>query len=190
MQKTKISARILSLILTLSILLSMFSIFAFAEETTDDGVSADELSVAFNRTFSEGWDYDNGIVDALAKGNTVGIAYEYRNSAYNYYLRFSKQNTAVSYAYIDTADYLSKDGKTFIELDVTSGANCGLGQALRVSVAGDMKTLVEFREDGLRVLGEDLGNAVYGLKWESLAFEFDFGYYTEETLNTSYNVTA
>lgn len=190
MQKTKFSARLVSVVLTLAILLSMFSVFAFAEESEDTGVSPDVLSVAFNRTFSEGWDYDNGVVDGLAKGNTAELAHEYRNSRYNYYLKLTKQNTKVSYLYIGTEDRLATSGKTFIELDITSGANCAMGQAVRVSVQNDIKTLVEFRDDGMYVLGENVGSAVYSMKWESLAFEFDFDYVSEETLDTAYKVSA
>ncbi|MBR7116614.1 MAG: heparinase II/III family protein [Clostridia bacterium] len=189
MQKTKLSARFVSLILTLSILLSLFSVFAFAEEAAD-GVSDSELSIAYNRAFSEGWDYTNGIVDALAKGNTARLAYEYRNSTYNYYLRLEKQNTKVSYLYIDTEGRLAETGKTFIEFDVTSGEDCAIGQAVRVSVSGDIKTLVEFRDDGMYVLGENVGSAVYAMKWESLAFEFDFDYVSAETRDTAYKVMA
>ena len=189
MQRTKVSARLISLVLTLTILLSVFSVFAFAAESADS-VSPDELSVAFNRTFSEGWDYTNGIVDALAKGNTAGLAYEYRNSSYNYYLRLDKQNTKVSYLYIDTQNRLAKSGKTFIELDLTSGAGCAMGQAVRVSVRGDIKTLVEFRDDGMYILGENVGTSVYDFKWESVAFEFDFDYVSADTLDTAYKVTA
>ncbi len=190
MQKTKFSARLVSFVLTLAILLSMFSVFAFAEESQDTGVSPDELSVAFNRTFSEGWDYDNGIVDGLAKGNTAELAHEYRNSGYNHYLKLTKQNTKVSYLYIDTENRLATSGKTFIELDITAGARCAMGQAVRVSVQNDIKTLVEFRDDGMYVLGENVGSAVYSMKWESLGFEFDFDYVSEETLDTAFKVSA
>lgn len=183
-------ARLISLVLALTILLSVFSIFAFAEDSADTGVSPTELSVAYNRTFSEGWDYTNGIVADLAKGNTAGLAYEYRNSSYNYYLRLDKQNISPSYLYIDTEDKLATSGKTFIELDVTSGAGTSLGQAVRVSVQGDIKTLVEFRDDGMYILGANVGTAVYDLKWESVKFEFDFSYTSTETLNNSYKVKA
>ena len=190
MQRTKISARLISLVLTLAILLSAFSVFAFAEESTDDGVSASELSVAYNRTFSEGWDYTNGIVDALAKGNTAGLAYEYRNSAYNYYLKLVKQNTTPSYLYIDTDGKLADEGRTYVEFDITSGAGASLGQAVRVSIRGDIKTLVEFRDDGMYVIGQNVGTSVYDLKWESLKFEFNFDYVSQETLDTAYLVRA
>ena len=161
MQRTKIGARLTSLVLTLAILLSVFSVFAFAAESADEGVSASELSVAYNRTFSEGWDYTNGIIADLAKGNTAGLAYEYRNSAYNYYLKLDKQNTTPAYLYIDTEDKLATSGKTYLEFDITSGAGASLGQAVRVSVSGDIKTLVEFRDDGMYVLGQNVGTSVY-----------------------------
>ncbi len=186
MQKRKFSVKLISLLLTLSILVSAFSIFAFADETEDD-VVADPLNVVFNRTFEEGWDYDNGILSSFAQGNEVGISYEYTGSSYNHYLRLDKVNTNVGYVHIDTAEHLSREGKTFIQLDVMSPDESSFGQALRVSVQGSLKTLVEFKADGMYVLGTNVGRPAYSMQWQSLSFEFDFDYDADFYKVTAYH---
>ena len=58
--------RILSLILVMSSLLSMFAIYASADEATGsngatDGAVEDTFSLLYYRTFDEGWDIKNGM---------------------------------------------------------------------------------------------------------------------------------
>ena len=155
-------------------------------------MSATEMNVVYNRTFSEGWDYDNGILTPFAKGNQIGLGYEFRNSAYNYFLKVVKQTTDVAYAHIDTTGLLPTSGKTFVEFDIASSLNNAMGQAIRISVQGDVKTLVEFNADGMCVLGTDVGRAEYAMKWESLSFEidFDYGQATDGASADEYLITA
>ncbi len=176
MQKRRFGARILSLVLVLSILISAFSIFAFANPAEELADLGDGLNVVYNRTFDEGWDYDNGIFGGFLKGNRVSVDYEYRNSDYNYFLKIEKTNTDVAYAHIDTVDKLHDTGKTFVELDIAASLGNAMGQAIRASVQGDIKTLVEFTGDGMTILGVSVGSAAYAMKWESLSFVFDFSY--------------
>ncbi len=191
MQKRRLSVKLISLLLTLSILISAFSVFAFAEELgTDD--STTEMNVIYNRTFSEGWDYDNGILASSVNGNEIGLGYEHRNSAYNYFLKVVKKNTNVAYAHINTAGLLDTDGKTFIEFDIASSLGNAMGEAICISVQGDVKTLVEFKADGMYVLDTNVGRAEYAMKWESLSFEidFDYGQNTDSASADQYLITA
>ncbi len=191
MQKMNLSARIISLILTLATLVSVFSVFAFASDTADDDTATEALNVVFNRTFDEGWDYDNGMVADFLRENKANIAYELVGSAYNHYLRLEKTNTNVAYLYVDTAS-LDKTGKTFVEFDLASSLENNMGQAVRVNVGGGIKTLVEFTADGMYVLGENVGHIGYAMKWEKLSFVFDFDY-ADNTIGASddeYSVTA
>lgn len=192
MQKMKFSARLISLILTLSILVSAFSVFAFATDATEDDTASDTLNVAYNRTFDEGWDYDNGIKADFLRDNKVGISYELVGAAYNHYLRLEKTNTnAPAYLFIDTAS-LDKTGKTFIELDLASSLENGMGQAVRVNVGGSMKTLIEFKADGMYILGTNVGHIDYAMKWEKISFVFDFDYADTiiDAADDEYSVTA
>lgn len=191
MQKRRLSVKLISLLLTLSFLISAFSVFAFAEVSDTDDTTA-EMNVVYNRTFSEGWDYDNGILTSFAKGNQIGLGYEYRNSAYNYFLKVVKQNTDVAYAHINTTGLLPTDGKTFVEFDIASSLNNAMGQAIRLSVQGDVKTLVEFKDDGMYILGTNVERADYAMKWESVSFEidFDYGQNTDGASADEYLITA
>lgn len=191
MQKTRFSARIISLILTLATLVSVFSVFAFASDSAEDDTATDALNVSYNRTFDEGWDYDNGIVADFLRGNKGGIAYELVGYGYNHYLRLEKTNTNVAYLYVDTAS-LDDTGKTFIEFDIASSLENNMGQAVRVNVGGSLKTLVEFKDDGMYVLGKNVGHIGYAMKWEKLSFVFDFDYADSviDAADTEYSVTA
>ncbi len=198
MQKMKFSARLISLILTLSILVSAFSVFAFATDATDGDTASDTLNVVYNRTFDEGWDYNNGVVSDFLRENKAGISYELVNSAYNHYMRLEKTNTnAPAYLYVDTAA-LDKTGKTFIEFDIASAYLNGMGQAVRVNVGGSIKTLVEFKDsdndadDGMYILGTNVGHMDYAMKWEKLSFVIDFDYADDviDAADDEYSVKA
>ena len=72
--------RILSLILVMSSLLSMFAIFANAEEagsTEDETEDTEEerITVLYNRTYDEGWEVKNGmtLVDQGSTGSTLFV---------------------------------------------------------------------------------------------------------------------
>ncbi len=190
MQKTRFGVKLISLILMLSFLISAFSLMVFANmETTEDETSG--LNVAYNRTFDEGWDYDNGILGSLAGGNVASIAYELTTKGYNHFLNLKKTVANSAYVYINT-EKLDAEGKTFIEFDLASLKGCSIGQAVKVSVGGSFKTLVEFGTDGLYVLGTNIGDVDKDMDWKSFTFVFDFDY-AANTLNvssSSYLVTA
>lgn len=94
--KTKFS-KILSSLLILSLLISMFSVFSFAEnaeENTDEG--AGSYTLFLHRTFNEGWAPSNGMTLSTG-GNSVFVDYEEGiTNEYNYFTRF--ESTGVSKA--------------------------------------------------------------------------------------------
>ena len=71
--------RILALILVMSSLLSMFAIFASAEETgtTEDETKEEQspFRLVYNRTYDEGWDVVNGMTKT-DQGNTGSTTFE------------------------------------------------------------------------------------------------------------------
>ena len=87
--------RILALILVMSSLLSMFAIFASADEASTDGETEDteeaSFTLLYNRTFDEGWDIKNGmkVYDQGSTGTTLfDIDYEQDiDQSYNYFWR-------------------------------------------------------------------------------------------------------
>ena len=89
-------ARILSLILALTFVLSTFTVLTFADGGEGDTASKDDtLTVAVTRTFDEGWDFDNGMQNIMKK-QEIKIDYEENaDASYNYFLRFTSKNTEV-----------------------------------------------------------------------------------------------
>ena len=69
--------RLLSLILVMSFLLSMFTIFANAEESesTEDeteDTKENEITLVYNRHFGEGWGVPNGM-DMVDQGDRKSV---------------------------------------------------------------------------------------------------------------------
>ena len=58
---SKFFGKILSLVLTAALLLSVFSVFSFAASRDDEEAEAGTVQLLVNRTFGEGWDVSNGI---------------------------------------------------------------------------------------------------------------------------------
>ena len=98
--------RILSLILVMSSLLSMFAIFATAEENSDnEGETEEEASsfnLVYNRTYDEGWDVKNGmaVYDQGSTGtSTFEIEYEETSDfKINYFWRLELNSRDNDYA--------------------------------------------------------------------------------------------
>ena len=94
-------ARILSFVLMLSLLLSMLSVFAFAEETTgeeEEQPKEEDVLVLYNRTYDEGWDIGNGL-QWNDRGSPSTIEYEMTTDYnYNYFWRLTVQSSDNSYA--------------------------------------------------------------------------------------------
>ena len=63
--------RFLSSLLTIAILVSMLSVFAFATEAPEQPKS-DEVRVIYSRNFDEGWDLTNGFTVSHGSNN-LGI---------------------------------------------------------------------------------------------------------------------
>ncbi len=96
--------RILSLILILSSLLSMFTIFATAEETGEgengETEEKQEYEIRLNRTFDEGWDLQNGMsIPDGGRGSFFTIDYETNyDFSYNYFWRLEVGSSLNGYA--------------------------------------------------------------------------------------------
>ena len=81
MRMNKKFNRLISLVLTLALLISAFSVLSFAstESTAKSGASVvadDEIELIINRPFDEGWTYSNGFKTTIASGHNYDIEYE------------------------------------------------------------------------------------------------------------------
>ena len=133
--------RILSLILVMSSLLSMFTIFASAAEA---GVEEDEtkeettLNLVYNRTFDEGWDIKNGmsLTDQGSTGTTT-FNIEYEETAdfkYNYFMRLELNSTDNDFVQLSTGAR-NINGAVF-EVDVKSDDVCNFVNVLTFGTKG------------------------------------------------------
>ena len=104
--------RILSFILVMSSLISMFAIFSSAAEADGNGSATEEsgktnFDLMYNRTFDEGWDILNGmkLVDQGDTGSTIfEIDYEETfEGKYNYFWRIELNSSDNDYLQLDCA---------------------------------------------------------------------------------------
>ena len=86
---SKISGKILSLILMAALLLSVFSVFSFAAAEGEEEESDSTLQVILNRTFDEGWEINNGI-NYQPKSQEIDIDSEQNaDYSYNHFVRYT-----------------------------------------------------------------------------------------------------
>ena len=134
--------RILSLILVMSSLLSMFAIFATAEENSDnEGETEEEASsfnLVYNRTYDEGWDVKNGmaVYDQGSTGtSTFEIEYEETSDfKINYFWRLELNSRDNDYAQF-SAGARSEVGAVF-EIDVKSDDVCNFSNVITFGTKG------------------------------------------------------
>ncbi len=139
--------RILSLILIMSFVLSMFTIFASAETSdgtvdTEQGEEEDKpkISVLFNRHFAEGWDAKNGLNwYQNGKGSSVDIDYEITfDFEYNYFMRFNMNSTTNDYLQMSFGDY--QEYALIVEFDLKADDNANFPTFYNMGTSGGSYT--------------------------------------------------
>ena len=142
--------RILALILVISTLLSMFTIFANAEEvsneTESEGTEESSFKLLFNRTFDEGWGVDNGMKlydqNTGDGGKTIfKIDHEENEVDFtnNYFWRIELNSNDNDYAALNLTNN-SKVG-TVVEFDVKSDdVGCNFANVINFATTGDSGT--------------------------------------------------
>ena len=133
--------RIISSLLVLAFIISGLSIFAFAsDEGGDEGL---DPKVLYNRTFDEGWDYNNGLTGGNVAQTIYSIDYEECSDySYNYFLRIETPvvNTAASYVNFDFGVDVMKESGTVIELSVKVDDVADVGNIVYVYTATNSQT--------------------------------------------------
>ena len=133
--------RILALILVMSSLLSMFAIFASAEETGETEGETEEDSnfrLVYHRTFDEGWDIKNGmaVYDQGSTGTTT-FEIEYEETPdfkINYFWRIELNSKDNDYAQFSPGDR-AEVGAVF-EIDVKSDDVCNFDNVITFGTKG------------------------------------------------------
>ncbi len=109
--------KIISSLLILAFLISAFTVFAFANEGEDSADLTDEnIEVLLNRSFDEGWEFDNGLKDASGNNNFFVDYEEDSEYNYNYFFRLETLNETNSYAEFEFQTDAARDGATILEL--------------------------------------------------------------------------
>lgn len=175
--------RLIAFLLFLSVLVSLLSVYSFAADSRvgeSEGESTDALTVVYNRGFEEGWDYTNGLKNAVVGASKYAIEYTRLSpSFYDYYLKVTVGDSAADYLEIDAGDKISPEGKTFIAFDFFAEAGTDIVGAVNAYTAGEgaersVVYLLSFSDGDIYLLGERVGEA--DGEWHHVGIEFDFGY--------------
>jgi hypothetical protein len=134
--------RILALILVMSSLLSMFAIFANAEETGEtEGETEEEdlFRLMYNRTYDEGWDVKNGmaLTDQGSTGSTT-FEIEYEETAdfkINYFWRLELNSRDNDFVQLNTGAR-AEVGAVF-EVDIKSDDVCSFDNVITFGTKGN-----------------------------------------------------
>ena len=87
MQKKRILDRILSMVLTVALLISAFTVFASASDGTEQTVT-DE--VYYNRSYGDGWNYANGFEEKLGDNSARIVRESFIDGTANYFVSVRK----------------------------------------------------------------------------------------------------
>ena len=179
---TNIKRRLLALILFLSIVISMLSVFSYANTNTEqtDEETYEDATIVYNRGFGEGWNYDNGLSELVRGGANFAINYVKRSASnYDYFLTVELTDGSESYLELDAGESVPTEGKEYIVFDFYAPTGIDAGGAVVATTAGnaferEYLYILAFSEGDIYVLGERVGKADDA--WHHVAIELDFDY--------------
>lgn len=182
MKFNSLTRRILSVLLLLSLILSIFSVFIFAasDEPSGDEAQTGGLNVVYNRNFSEGWNYTNGLGSYSVGRNAYSIEYVKNSpSNYNYYLKVDVLGKEESYLSIESGDNVITSGKQFFSFDVLAEEGTNVPGAVVGMTAGEggeseYVYFLSFINGEMYALGNKVGTA--DGEWHHFAFAIDYDY--------------
>lgn len=119
--------RLISSLLILAFLVSCFSVFAFASTPKDNvkSVTEGDIDLIVNRTYDEGWGYQNGFDIKNAGTNNYTIEYEETEDfGYNYFCRLESVDGTEGYFRLNYGSSAASYGNTIFELDLKTDDIC------------------------------------------------------------------
>ncbi len=181
--KTKFS-KILSSLLILSFLISMFSVFSFAENSEDSGEDEDDYTLFVNRDFDEGWGPDNGLKWTKNSNNIFIDREETITNEYNYFTRFEVVNENLANVNFDfgISDAIVPAQEPYyavVEFSIKADDVAQLGTIAYMETQLNPETVNLVRIDDAQniILLPGKGNYNIGKlenKWVNIGFCFDF----------------
>ena len=184
--------RIIALILVMSSLISMFAIFASADETGTNGETGEEeednLVLLYNRTYDEGWDMKNGaqIQDQGSTGSTTfEIDYEETfDYQVNYFWRLELNSVDNDFLQIDCGGN-DKIGTVF-EFDIKSDDIANFSNVVHFGTRGGSSAersnynLMRIVNNKVHLMFDEAGaqNPAFELtnSWTRIQMVFDYTY--------------
>ncbi len=184
--------KIISLLLTLSVILPMLTLIPFAKTGSAENGEADAPAVYFNRGFEDGWDYSNGFSTEHKGELNVHLSYtKLSPSRYNYYMNISPSGDMGGYLKLSLGENAPDTGHIFFELDLKSyTVDNNIGGIIMVSDSSGygMSHIVSFRDGEMYLLGENAGTVPS--IFTELAFDIDIDYEDESTQGDDYRISV
>jgi len=126
--------RIISSLLVIAVLASVFSIFAFANDGDSSSESVSSVNKIYDRAFDEGWDLSNGpnakdSFEVTSKKHNFGIDYERTvDYDYNYFARFEASNASEGYMEFNfqRAGQIQTENGTVIKISLKADDLCNI----------------------------------------------------------------
>ncbi len=186
--KKKIN-RIISAILVLASLLSLFAVFATADDTVvsnspideepEETIDVSQLEIVYNRNFEEGWEYNNGF-SSITNHNAYVDFEETVTYKYNYFWRIeasSSEKEGVST--LDFKNNTITEKGTVVSFKIKADDACDdLGKILSMGTQ-NQKAIPLLYIKGTTLYAFDSGNKSLALgeltnDWFEIAFVFDW----------------
>ena len=177
-------SKIISTILILASLVSVLTVFAYAEEDAAPGPfdepAADVASIElmYNRNFDEGWDYTNGL--GTLSNHVSYIDFEETSTyKYNYFWRIEAAATSsTGYSKFDFGTSVARDSGTVVQFKIKADDACDLGRILYMTT-GASKTINLLYVNGTALYAFQSGNRNYKLcdltnEWITVTLCFDW----------------
>ena len=188
--------RILALILVMSSLISMFTIFAGAEATgsegATDGTVDESFKLLYHRTFDEGWDIKNGMsIQQNDPNNATTFEIDYEtglDGAYNYFWRLELNTKNNDYAQLNIN--ANQNVGTVVEFDIKSDDICSFANLIHFASkrVGDVRTNYDFMkivENEVYLMGSTIPAFTLTNNWTTVRMIFDYTYEKYEITDSS-----
>ena len=181
--------RMLALILVLSSLISMFAIFASAEESDSvedetEGTEEEGITLLYNRNYGEGWNVDNGM-EIVDQGSTGSTTFTIESEGTNYFWRLELNSSDNDYAEL-YAPANTEIGTVF-EFDVKSDVDCNFTEVINLLTTDGATSLCFMKVENNQVYFMNGTEPAFeiGNTWTRIQVVCDYTYvvYTEAQIN-------
>ena len=178
--------RIVSLLLTIASLVSMLTVFAWAEETTtveEDIPAAEDLSkleLLYERDYEEGWEVDNGFVVAK-NGHNMFVDYEELSDySYNYFARIeATDSVSAGQLQLNFGARVSREKSSIISFSIKADDAASFSSAIMAIQTGGKvnKDILFLSDKKLYAFSADQKNLLADLsdnEWVDVTIVFDW----------------